>query len=59
MKSVVRNTLLLTASEDRFISENGIVGALGDEDQLMNSDLRMIVRLSRMRRAFPVGIASR
>jgi len=32
---VVRNTLLLTASEDMFISENGIVAVLGDENQFI------------------------
>jgi hypothetical protein len=42
-----------------FIPENGIVAVLGDEDQLMNSDFRMFVRPSHMRREFPVGIASR
>ena len=32
---VMRNTLLLTDSEVRFISENGIVAVFGDENQLV------------------------
>ena len=32
---VMRNTLLLTATEDSFILENGIVAVLGDEDQFV------------------------
>ena len=29
----MRNTLLLTTFEDRFIPENGIVAILGDDNQ--------------------------
>lgn len=35
----MRNTLLLTTSENHFISENGIVAVLGDEDQHMTGDI--------------------
>ena len=37
----MRNTLLVTAG-DRFISENGIVAVLGDENQLVKSLIRKI-----------------
>ncbi len=37
----MRNTLLITAS-DHFISENGIVVVLGDENQLMHGDILRI-----------------
>jgi len=37
-RSVVRNTLLLIAA-GRFISENGIVAVLGDENQFVRSDM--------------------
>ncbi len=40
---VVRNTLLITAS-DHFISENGIVAVLGDENQFVRSDIGKIKR---------------
>ncbi len=35
----MRNTLLITASEYRFISENGFVAVLGDEDQFVKGDI--------------------
>jgi len=35
----MRNTLLITAS-DHFISENGTVAVLGDENQHMKGDIR-------------------
>jgi hypothetical protein len=35
----VRNTLLITTFEDHFISENGIVAVLGDENQFVRSDM--------------------
>ena len=41
---VVRNTLLLTTFEDRFISENGIVAVLGDENQFVKGDMWEINR---------------
>ncbi len=34
----MRNTLLITTFEDHFISENGIVAVLGDENQLVTGD---------------------
>ena len=37
----MRNTLLITASEDRFISENGLVAVLGDEDQLVKEGIEI------------------
>ena len=32
---VMRNTLLITASEDRILFENGIVAVLGDESDCL------------------------
>jgi len=40
----MKNTLLVTASEYRFISENGIVEVLGDKNQLVNAGIRKINR---------------
>jgi len=41
---VMRNTLLVTASEYRFISEIGIVAVLGDEDQFVKGNICEINR---------------
>ena len=38
----MRNTLLITAIDGRFMSENGIVAVLGDKNQFVNSDIRRI-----------------
>ena len=44
LKPVMGNTLIVTASEYRFISENGIVAILGDEDQFVKGDICEINR---------------
>ena len=38
----MRNTLLITAIDGRFMPENGIVAVLGDEDQFVKSLIRGI-----------------
>ena len=38
----MRNTLLITAIDGRFMSENGIVAVLGDENQFVICDIRII-----------------
>jgi hypothetical protein len=35
----MRNTLLITAIDGRFMSENGIVAVLGDENQPVTGDI--------------------
>jgi hypothetical protein len=40
----MRNTLLITAIDGRFISENGIVAVLEDENQPVKGEVRRINR---------------
>ena len=40
----MRNTLLTAAIDGRYISENGIVAVLRDENKLMKGNIRIINR---------------